>query len=208
MQQTQLFPSDSQRNDCTKIEMPDADVRFYPNWMEHSDALKAFKTLQSELQWTQQDIVIFGKKHKSPRLQAWYGDADAVYTYSGLKMTPLPWHNTLLRIKKACEEVANITFNSVLANLYRTGADSMGFHADNEAELGDMPVIASVSLGATRNFDFIHNKTKEKVRVPLTDGSLLIMQGQTQSHWKHGINKTKRVTMPRINLTFRHITQR
>ncbi|MEM0909785.1 MAG: alpha-ketoglutarate-dependent dioxygenase AlkB [Pseudomonadota bacterium] len=198
MQQASLLPHEAQQ-----LAMPDARVHFYPNWLTAAMASQYFETLNDELKWTQQDIVLFGKKYKSPRLQAWYGEPDAVYTYSGLKMTPLAWHETLADIRDECQQKLGVNFNSVLANLYRTGADSMGFHADDEPELGKAPIIASVSLGAMRNLDFVHNRTKQKVRVPLTHGSLLVMQGQTQMHWKHGINKTKRVTMPRINLTFR-----
>lgn len=206
MHQSQLFTSEK-TTDALNIDMPDANVCVYPDWLSQADATEVFDALYNELRWEQQEIVIFGKRHKSPRLQAWHGDKDAVYTYSGLKMSPLPWSKTLSKLKIKCEQVSGSTFNSVLANLYRDGSDSMGLHADNEPELGDAPVIASVSLGATRNLDFVHNSTKQKVRVPLTHGSLMLMQGQTQTHWKHGINKSKRVTMPRINLTFRFIHQ-
>ena len=205
MQQSQLFVNDEKNGGEISVNMVDADVRFFPNWLPDKLATAYFESLYHELSWSQEDITLFGKTHKTPRLQVWYGDTDAEYTYSGLKMKPLPWHSALLDIKARCEGITGSSFNSVLANLYRTGDDSMGFHADNEPELGDMPVIASVSLGATRNFDFTHNTTKQKVRIELTHGSLLIMQGNTQTHWKHGINKTKRVKMPRINLTYRLI---
>jgi alkylated DNA repair dioxygenase AlkB len=148
---------------------------------------------------------MFGKSMKVPRLQAWYGDAGTAYTYSGLKMQPLLWEQKLEQLKIYCEQTCETRFNSVLANLYRDGQDSMGMHADDEVELGNEPVIASVSLGQTRQFDFKHRITKAKVRVPLHHGSLLIMRGKTQEHWYHGINKTKRVQQPRLNFTFRYV---
>lgn len=187
--------------------MPGADIVYVPTWLEKPIADKLLAHLLHKIAWQEATIKIFGKEQKIPRLQAWYGDEDASYTYSGLKMTPLPWEKNLKVLKAKCEAQCNTRFNSVLANLYRNGNDSMGFHADDEPELGEQPIIASVSLGEQRNFDLINKSTKQKQRIVLEHGSLLIMQGETQKHWQHGINKSKRPHDPRINLTFRFVHQ-
>ena len=187
------------------IDMPDAEVWLVHNWIKPDAADKLLSHFREHLEWNQPKITLFGKSMSVPRLQAWYGDAGIDYTYSGLKMQPLPWEEKLLKVKQACEKTCEVSFNSVLANLYRDGQDSMGMHADNEPERGSNPVIASLSLGASRNFDFKHIKTGEKRRIVLNNGSLLIMRGCTQQFWHHGINKTKRVNSPRINFTFRNV---
>jgi alkylated DNA repair dioxygenase AlkB len=189
------------------IDLPGADIKYVPNWLEKPIADKLLAHLLHKIAWQEATIKIFGKEHKIPRLQAWYGEEGAGYTYSGLKMTPLPWEKNLKVLKSRCEAQCNTRFNSVLANLYRDGNDSMGFHADDEPELGEQPIIASVSLGEQRNFDLINKSTKQKQRIVLEHGSLLIMQGETQKHWQHGINKSKRPHDPRINLTFRFVHQ-
>ncbi len=157
----------------------------------------------NHLDWRQEAIMMFGKSVMQPRLQAWYGDKS--YRYSGLTMNPLPWTAPLLALKQQCEIQANSTFNSVLANLYRNGEDSMGYHQDNEPELGRNPLIASVSLGAERRFTLKHIATKQTFSLDLTHGSLLIMAGELQHHWKHALPKTRRCHQPRVNLTFRNI---
>ncbi len=157
------------------------------------------------LAWAQQQIVVFNRLHNEPRLSAWYGDPDCSYTYSGITLIPKPWVEPLHTIKKACEELSGTSFNSVLANLYRDGNDSMGWHADNEPELGPNPTIASVSFGAERRFDLRHRISNEKVQIVLPHGSILVMSGETQSHWMHAIAKTKKVREPRVNLTYRMI---
>ena len=145
----------------------------------------------------------------SPRLSAWYGDPSARYAYSGLSLEPIPWFPVLAEIKAEVEAASGAVFNSVLANLYRDGADSMGWHSDDEPELGERPVIASASFGAIRRFRLRHRHRREldPVAVPLNHGSLLIMKGDTQSNWKHQIPKTRKVSEPRVNLTFRTITR-
>lgn len=188
-----------------QLAMPDADVWLVHDWIKPEIADKLLSHFTQALAWEQPSISMFGKSMKVPRLQAWYGDAGTAYTYSGLKMQPLPWEQKLKQLKVYCEQTCETRFNSVLANLYRDGQDSMGMHADDEVELGQEPVIASVSLGQTRQFDFKHRVTKERVRVPLHHGSLLIMRGKTQEKWHHGINKTKRVQQPRMNFTFRYV---
>jgi len=157
--------------------------------------------------WRQHLIRIRGREVASPRLSAWYGDPDAHYSYSGLSLEPRPWLPVILELKTRVEAVCSVPFNSVLLNLYRDGADSMGWHSDDEPELGERPVIASLSLGATRRFRLRHRRRKElePVAIDLEDGSLLIMGGDTQRFWKHQVPKSKRVTEPRLNLTFRNI---
>ncbi|EKO3386411.1 alpha-ketoglutarate-dependent dioxygenase AlkB [Vibrio fluvialis] len=176
-------------------------------WIEHfltpTQADHAFSVLTQELDWQQEAITLFGKSVLQPRLQAWYGDK--AYTYSGLTMPPKTWTPMLADLKQRCELLAGQAFNSVLANLYRDGQDSMGWHQDNEPELGQQPVIASLSLGETRRFVLRHLHSKEKLELPLSHGSLLIMAGNTQHLWQHCVPKTVRALEPRINLTFRLI---
>ncbi|WP_075990015.1 alpha-ketoglutarate-dependent dioxygenase AlkB family protein [Vibrio fluvialis] len=176
-------------------------------WAEHfltpTQADHAFSVLTQELDWQQEAITLFGKSVLQPRLQAWYGDK--AYTYSGLTMPPKAWTPMLTDLKQRCEVLTGQAFNSVLANLYRDGQDSMGWHQDNEPELGQQPVIASLSLGETRRFVLRHLHSKEKFELPLSHGSLLIMAGNTQHFWQHCVPKTVRALEPRINLTFRLI---
>lgn len=181
----------------------DGDIRLFVEAFDDPDA--SFDQLIQGLAWCQQQIVVFNKLHNEPRLSAWYGDPGCSYTYSGVTLQPLTWTEPLRAIKRTCEELCGATFNSVLANLYRDGNDSMGWHADDEPELGPNPTIASVSFGAERRFDLRHKVTKEKVQIFLPHGSILIMSGATQSHWMHSIAKTKKVREPRINLTYRMI---
>lgn len=165
-----------------------------------------FDRLMEEVTWKHEAIKIFGKEVMQPRLTAWYGDAGVEYTYSGLKNSPIPWTSTLLDIKKQVESVVGHSFNSVLLNLYRDGNDSMGYHSDDEPELGAKPRIASLSFGAARRFNIKHKKTGELIKLDLEDNSLLIMKGEFQREWKHAIPKTKKEVGPRINLTFRKIS--
>ena len=181
----------------------DGVVSLYSTSFGDPDSL--FTSLEKTLAWTQNQIVVFNKLHNEPRLSAWYGDPGCSYTYSGVTLQPLTWTEPLRAIKRTCEELCGATFNSVLANLYRDGNDSMGWHADDEPELGPNPTIASVSCGAERRFDLRHKVTKERVQVVLPHGSILIMSGETQSHWMHSIAKTKKVREPRVNLTYRMI---
>lgn len=160
-------------------------------------------TLIDELDWEQKHLVMFGKEVAEPRLSAWYGDKE--YTYSGVTLAPRPMTPVLDRLRRLCEYRAGSRFNSVLANLYRNGRDSMGWHADNEPELGLEPVIASLSLGATRRFRFRHRRTREVVEHDLTGGSLLVMGGACQSAWMHAVPKQTRIAEARLNLTFRWI---
>ena len=159
--------------------------------------------------WHQEQIKIYGKHYLQPRLSAWYGNQGLDYAYSGIQLSALPWTELLLEIKARVEAVAGQGFNSVLLNYYRDQDDSMGMHSDDEAELGKQPVIASLSLGDKRNFILRHKYRKDidSVRLVLGSGSLLIMKGDTQARWKHGIPKQRNTCGARLNLTFRTITK-
>ena len=190
-----------------RIPMADAEIYYVSN-LElglRDDAI--LNRLIAEIPWRQENIFVWGKNHPQPRLVAWYGDRGTDYTYSGVTLTPLPWTELLLNIKGRVETVAATGFNSVLLNYYRDNRDSMGFHSDDEPELGERPVIASLSLGEERTFVLKHraNKFAKPVRLRLASGSLLLMKGETQRYWKHGIAKESRLCGPRINLTFRRI---
>ncbi|MCW8345806.1 alpha-ketoglutarate-dependent dioxygenase AlkB [Vibrio sp. ZSDZ65] len=190
-------------NEGEWTDLPNGSVLWIPNFINPLESNSVFDALYHDLTWREDKILMFGKRVTIPRLQAWYGDAS--YQYSNLKLDPLPWIDVLQDLRHRCETVAECPFNSVLANLYRTGQDSNGWHSDNEPELGEQPVIASLSFGATRRFSLKHNATKQKVIIDLPAGSLLVMAGELQRHWKHCVPKTARYVDPRINLTFRQI---
>ncbi|MDC0392998.1 alpha-ketoglutarate-dependent dioxygenase AlkB [Gammaproteobacteria bacterium] len=164
-----------------------------------------FKSCLNNLNWETGFIKIFGKTHQIPRLQAWYAEDGIEYKYSRKKLQRHNWNETLIDIKEEIESITSFKFNSVLANLYRNGDDSMGLHSDDEKELGINPVIASLSLGESRDIHFKHKNIKISLDIPQTNGQLIVMYGQTQKYWKHEIKKTKKFKKPRINLTFRNI---
>lgn len=167
----------------------------------------ALSRLIAEIPWRQESITLFGKTHRQPRLICWMGDPGCAYTYSGKRHKPELWHPLVRRLKDRAEAIAMAHFNSVLLNYYRDGQDSMGYHADDETELGERPVIASLSFGAQRIMHFRHkyDRSIATQKIMLTDGSLLIMHGACQTDWKHAIPKTRMAIGPRINLTFRQI---
>ncbi len=187
-------------------ELKDADILYHPNFFTKEEEFRLFKKLKKETPWIQDDIKVFGKIYKQPRLTAFYANNQNTYTYSGITMQPLPFTDTLLEIKTKIESYCEDRFSSCLINLYRDGRDSNGWHADNEKELGRNPVIASVSFGAPRLFKMKHRYDKSlKFDMVLEPGSLLLMKGTTQQFWLHQIPKTKKMIDPRINLTFRYI---
>jgi alkylated DNA repair dioxygenase AlkB len=186
--------------------LPDSNVDFFEQFYSSARAQELFDSLLNELQWQQESLQIYGKRHLVPRLSALYGAGNVQYTYSGIAHTALPWTSALLEIKNDLEQATQAKFNSVLANLYRNGRDSNGWHADDEPELGSQPIIASVSLGATRDFQFKHRQlAQHSYTQELSSGSLLVMGGAMQAHWLHQLPKRLRVQGPRINLTFRYI---
>lgn len=186
-----------------KIE--NGEFIYFPNFFNKAESNSFFKSLRENILWKQESMNMYGKKIDFPRLTAWYGNNDKPYSFSGITLQPTPWTNDILTIKNKIEPVAKSSFNSVLLNLYRDGNDSISWHTDAEKELGINPIIASVNFGATRKFQLRHIKTKEKLEIELTHGSLLIMQGELQHFWQHQVPKTSKVIGERINLTFRVI---
>jgi alkylated DNA repair dioxygenase AlkB len=179
----------------------DGLVQLYEDALSEADAGRLFDQLMAVTCWRREIATVMGRRVPIPRLTAWHGEAG--YVYSGISMAPTPWNPPLLEIKAAAEACAGQTFNSVLLNLYRDGRDSVSWHADNEPGLGRNPVIASVSLGATRRFQMKHRGANHRLALDLPHGSCLVMAGATQHHWLHQVPKTARPVGPRINLTFR-----
>lgn len=189
-----------------KFKIKDGELYYDRFFFNNIEANKYFSLLKKEIQWRQDNIKIFGKIYPQPRLTALYANNNKSYSYSNIKMHPITFTPTLFDIKSKIEKRLNSQFTSCLLNLYRNGQDSNGWHADNEKELGLNPVIASLSLGAERVFHMKHrNDKKEKLKINLTNGSLLVMRGKTQHHWLHQIPKTRKKVEERINLTFRII---
>ncbi|MGM5470718.1 alpha-ketoglutarate-dependent dioxygenase AlkB family protein [Flavobacteriaceae bacterium LMO-SS05] len=188
------------------LKLPNAEVVYVPNFYSFEKANTLLNILKKTTKWQQDTITLFGKVHKQPRLTALYADNNKPYTYSNITMFPKPITPNLLNIKQDIEHMAQYQFTSVLLNLYRDGKDSNGWHADNEKKLGKNPVIASLSLGAPRVFQFKHRSlSNEKYKLLLEHGSLLLMLGDMQHYWLHQIPKTKKKVGERINLTFRKI---
>lgn len=184
--------------------MVEADVSLIDNFVTDPDGL--LDEVLRTTKWQDQTIHSYGRSIPLPRGTAWYGDPGTVYAYSGISNVPLPWTKVLSEIRTAVQAHCDTPFNSVLLNHYRTGKDSIAWHSDDEPELGDCPVIASVSLGSTRLFQFKHkHKPDLKASIALTHGSLLVMRGHTQANWLHQVPKTVKPVGARINLTFRVI---
>ncbi len=182
------------------------ELTYLPSFLSIVEAGTSLALLSDSIEWKSETITLFGKKIPMPRLTAWYGNPEAIYTYSGLKNIPLPWTPELLFIKERAEETTQTTFNSVLLNFYRDGNDHMSWHADDEKSLGDKPVIASVSLGEKRKFGLKHRFEEGlKLNLELESGSLLIMKGEMQEFWHHRIFPSKKPLGARINLTFRNV---
>lgn len=187
------------------IALPGADLQYFPDCFSRQEADACLAGLAEGIHWQQGTVFVYGKRHPEPRLSAWYGDAGCSYTYSGLRHEPLPWTPLLGSIKSRIEQHAGgVVFNSALANLYRNGADGVGWHSDDEPELGFAPVIASVSFGQPRPFQLRHRADRSlRYSLVLPHGSLLLMRGETQRNWQHQIPKSAKTLQPRINLTFR-----
>lgn len=190
-----------------RIDLPDAHLTYWSQFLGALASERLFADLLATLAWQQEHITLFGKTHKVPRLQVWMGDPQARYQYSGLALLPQPWSPAVLTIKQEIERCCCQHFNAVLINLYRDGRDSNGWHSDDEPELGKNPVVASLSLGATRRFRLRHKYRKDQAlySVDLTSGSLLLMGGTTQHYWQHCLTKTAKPVGSRINLTFRWV---
>lgn len=190
------------------LSLPDAEILFYPGFLVTSEADSSLDALLKETPWRHDSLNFGGKQVPIPRLQAWYGNKRSNYGYSGLALNPLPWTALLTNLKEQVEECCHAEFNSVLLNYYRDGNDSVAWHSDDESELGDKPMIASLSLGATRRFDLKHLSRKiPKSSCELSHGSLLLMGKGMQQFWRHRVPKQPGITSGRINLTFRKIVE-
>ena len=195
-----MFPSED-----IQLNLQDADIRYFPNFFNEAEANFYYQTFLKTMPWQQDDITVFGKTYAQPRLTALFANNNKPYSYSNITMQPHVFNDDLLTIKDRIETKTNAVFTTCLANLYRDGQDSNGWHADNEKELGPNPIIASVSLGQERVFHLKHRTKDLKHKIVLEHGSLLLMKGTTQHHWLHQIPKTTKKIGARINLTFRVI---
>lgn len=188
------------------LALPGAEVRLLPGWLDANSADALLGVLLDGLPWEVHRIRLFGRQVDSPRLSCWIGDADAVYRYSGTRFEPHPWPAALAELRERLQAETGARFNSVLANRYRDGRDAMGWHSDDEPELGPQPLIASISLGAERRFLLKHRREAGyRAGLPLPHGSLLLMAGDTQRNYRHALPRTAKPVGERINLTFRWI---
>jgi alkylated DNA repair dioxygenase AlkB len=189
-----------------RLSLPDAEIYVRRNFPTSVAAATALERLMAETPWRSETVTLWGKTYAQPRLTAWYGDAGRAYSYSGITLQPEPWTALLQALKADVERAVADKFNSVLLNYYRNERDSVGYHSDDEAELGPTPTIASLSFGDTRTFVLKpKDKQHKPMRVALEDATLLLMKGATQQNWRHGIEKETRPCGPRVNLTFRKI---
>lgn len=183
----------------------DGEVYYYPNFFNRKKTAHLYQELLSKIAWENDKLMMFGKQITTQRKVALYGDKDYAYNYSNSSKKAVLWTPELIQLKKEVEEKCNTIFNACLLNLYHNGKETMGWHADDEPELGKNPLIASISLGADRTFSFKHKKNKQTISIVLEKGSLLLMKGETQIYWLHKLPSTRLVKTPRINLTFRNI---
>ena len=189
----------------TKEIIEDGWLLFDPHFLSIAEADALFHTFATTIPWTQGSVTLFGKTYPTPRLESLHVTENKSYNYSGNTLTQHLFTTELFALKTKLDALVGEQFNCVLANYYRDGKDSNGWHADNEHSLGKNPTIASISLGVTRRFDLKHNTTGERKQLMLTHGALLIMGGSMQHHWKHCIAKSTKIIEPRINLTFRKL---
>lgn len=191
-------------NDPTANLLPgDGTVNYHGPILNHPEAQEYYETLLNHVPWKNDEAVIFGKRIITARKVAWYGDANYSYTYSGTTKQALAWTGELLALKSIVEKLTGSPFNSCLLNLYHDGNEGMAWHSDDEKSLGKNATIASLSFGAERKFCFKHKRTQEVVSVILESGSLLVMKDATQTNWLHRLPPSKKIKLPRINLTFR-----
>ena len=193
-------------SDQILLNLEDASIEYYPTFYSTETADELFHTIINETSWQQDQITVYGKTYNQPRLTAFYSNTKNALEYSNIKMNPHPFSESLITIKNKIEKEMKKEFNSCLLNLYRDGKDSNGWHADNEKQLGENPIIASLSLGSERYFHLKHRtKPHIKHKIVLKHGSVLVMKEETQHFWLHQIPKTKKEIGKRINLTFRYI---
>jgi alkylated DNA repair dioxygenase AlkB len=201
--QTELFTATPGSERWQSLALPDASVWLRRGVMPAERGHALLDELVRSVPWRLDRVQMFGKQYVLPRLQQWYGDPGRVYTWSGLEMRPLAWAPPLARLRALVQRATAREFDAVLVNYYRDGNDTVGWHADDEPELGPTPFIASLSLGATRDFVLRRVASGERVTIALEHCSLLVMAGDTQRNWQHALPRRKRVVDPRINLTFR-----
>ncbi|AIF49364.1 DNA methylase [Dyella japonica A8] len=187
------------------MPLPGGELSWWPAWLAGDEADALLADAQAAIPWEVHRIRIFGKEVDSPRLSCWIGDEDATYVYSRTRFEPHPWTPALALLRDRVAQACGARFNSVLANLYRNGRDSMGWHSDNEPELGPRPVIASLSLGAVRRFRLKSREGGDMLGIELGHGSLLRMAGDTQRLYVHDLPRTSAAVGPRLNLTFRWV---
>ena len=185
-------------------ELP-ADFEYQPRLLDPADSEAIFRDLRRTVDWQQNHLSLFGRRVALPRLTAWYGDPGSCYEYSGIVNDPLPWTETLQRLRILLQDRTGAPYNSVLLNLYRDARDGVGWHSDDEPELGSSPTIASLSFGESRRLRLRHKSTGESTSLELTDGSLLVMRGRSQRDWDHCVPKSKKNLRERINATFRQV---
>lgn len=193
------------QQECKNILPYDGKVIYYGFALNAQQANFYFDKLLETVPWQHDEAVIYGKRIITKRKIAWYGDENYAYTYSRTTKHALPWTQELSELKTIVEKIVGTKFNSCLLNLYHDGNEGMSWHSDDEAALGKNTIIASLSLGAGRKFSFKHKITRGKTDVFLENGSLLVMKGETQTHWVHSLPKSVKIKVPRINLTFRTI---
>ena len=201
MEKWNLFNEDSISNLLHK----DGTVNYYGKVLTPKEANRYFDLLLQSILWENDEAIIFGKHIVTKRKVAWYGDSNYLYTYSNTTKQALAWTKELSDLKQIVEELAGSKFNSCLLNLYHNGNEGLAWHSDDEKSLGKNTTIASLSFGAERRFSFKHKQTKQTISLVLEHGSLLIMKDATQTNWLHSLPKSKKITRPRINLTFRTI---
>jgi alkylated DNA repair dioxygenase AlkB len=194
-------------NAITNILPFDGEGLYYGKILSQAQAGYYFENMLREIEWKNDEAIIFGRHIITKRKVAWYGNRQYSYTYSKTTRYALPWTTGLLELKSRVEKVSGATYNSCLLNLYHDGDEGMAWHSDDEKALAPNSAIGSLSLGATRKFCFKHKQTKQVVSILLESGSLLVMQGATQKNWLHRLPKAKRVTQPRVNLTFRTMVE-
>ena len=199
-----LFAPDYEQN----LLPEKGEVYYFGKILGEGEANLFFQRLMENIEWKQDEVLIFGKKIVTKRKTAWYGEEEFQYTYSKMTKKAGLFTPDLLELKGKVEEITGLKFNSCLLNLYHSGEEGMSWHSDAEAELGKDPAIASLSLGAERKFVLKSKESKEKISVVLENGGLLLMKGKTQRNWFHSLPKTKKVGLPRINLTFRSIIKK
>jgi alkylated DNA repair dioxygenase AlkB len=189
-----------------QLPIVDGELSLDESFLSLAQADQLLELFLSELPWRHDEISVYGKTHLMPRQHCFQSDKPLLYQYSGLTLTAEPYHPKVLQLKRYLEAATGLEFNAVLINLYRDGLDKMGWHSDDEPELGLNPNIASISLGAIRCFKLRHKaKTASDINLELSHGSLLMMAGELQRHWQHALPQRKKITQPRINLTFRYL---